>query len=87
VWGNYIPSRYNHVMTPNDRSCGRKVGGGIDSSLNNNGGATTATSRHPGGVNVCFGDGSVRFVNDGLEVAIWRAMGSRNGGEPVAHAQ
>ncbi|MCA9103536.1 MAG: DUF1559 domain-containing protein [Planctomycetales bacterium] len=87
VWGNYIPSRYNHVMTPNSRSCGRKVGGGIDASLNNNGGATTVSSRHGGGVNVCRADGSVAFVSDGIELAIWRALGSRDGGEPVAHEQ
>ena len=42
-----------------------------------------ARSRHPGGVNVGFVDGSVRFVGETIDVATWRALGSRNSGEPV----
>lgn len=78
VWGNYIPSRYNHVIEPNGRSCARSEGGNLDSSsANNNGCATTASSRHRGGVNVCMVDSSVRFVTDDIELGIWRDMGSR----------
>ena len=40
-----------------------------------------ASSYHSGGANACFGDGSVRFVRDGIAAATWRAMGTRNGGE------
>ncbi|MGQ9760673.1 MAG: DUF1559 domain-containing protein [Thermogutta sp.] len=40
-----------------------------------------ARSRHPGGVNVAFADGSVRFVSQNIELEIWRALGSRNGNE------
>lgn len=40
-----------------------------------------ARSRHPGGVNVGFADGSVHFVSDTVDLEIWRALGSRNGGE------
>jgi prepilin-type processing-associated H-X9-DG protein/prepilin-type N-terminal cleavage/methylation domain-containing protein len=39
------------------------------------------TSHHSGGVNVLFGDGSVRFVADDINAEIWQAHGSRNGGE------
>jgi prepilin-type processing-associated H-X9-DG protein len=28
-----------------------------------------------GGVNVCFGDGSVRWVSDNINIVTWRAMG------------
>jgi prepilin-type N-terminal cleavage/methylation domain-containing protein/prepilin-type processing-associated H-X9-DG protein len=42
-----------------------------------------ARSHHPGGVNVAFVDGSVRFVSETLDVEIWRALGSRNGREVV----
>ena len=41
-----------------------------------------ARSRHPGGVNVAMVDGSVRFVSQTIDVETWRALGSRNGGEP-----
>jgi prepilin-type N-terminal cleavage/methylation domain-containing protein/prepilin-type processing-associated H-X9-DG protein len=38
-------------------------------------------SNHGGGVNMGFGDGSVRFVNDNVDVIVFKAIGSRNGGE------
>ena len=42
---------------------------------------TAARSRHPGGVNACFGDGSVRFVGDLIDRASWHALWTRAGGE------
>jgi prepilin-type processing-associated H-X9-DG protein len=39
------------------------------------------TSYHPTGVNVCLCDGSVRFVNDGVDGDIWLAAGTISGGE------
>ena len=38
-------------------------------------------SDHPGGLNFALADGSVRFVDDGIDVAIYRAMATRNGEE------
>ena len=46
-------------------------------------GIATARSWHRGGVNIVMADGSVRFVPDGIELRVWRALGSRNGGELV----
>lgn len=40
-----------------------------------------ARSRHPGGVNVGMVDGSVRFVSQSVDLEVWRALGSRDGGE------
>jgi prepilin-type N-terminal cleavage/methylation domain-containing protein/prepilin-type processing-associated H-X9-DG protein len=40
-----------------------------------------ARSRHPGGVNASFVDGSVHFVSETVDLDTWRALGSRNGGE------
>jgi prepilin-type processing-associated H-X9-DG protein len=41
------------------------------------------TSNHTGGVNVLLGDGSVRFVTDGVDLATWRALGTSGLGEVV----
>ncbi|MDR1492714.1 MAG: DUF1559 domain-containing protein [Planctomycetaceae bacterium] len=40
-----------------------------------------AASNHTGGVNVAYGDGSVRFVSDSVDVDAWRAASTTNGGE------
>jgi prepilin-type N-terminal cleavage/methylation domain-containing protein/prepilin-type processing-associated H-X9-DG protein len=83
--GNYVPSRYNHVLPPNDRSCARDDGGGnLGAIVNNNGGATTASSWHGGGVNMVRADGGVQFVLDGVDPLVWRAVGSRDGEETVS---
>ncbi len=42
-----------------------------------------ARSRHPGGVNVALCDASVRFVSNDIPLALWMALGSMNGQEPV----
>ncbi len=42
-----------------------------------------ASSQHPGGVNVAMGDGTVTFVSDSVDLKVWRAAGSRDGGETV----
>ena len=42
-----------------------------------------ASSYHSGGVNVCLGDGSVRFVRDSVDFATWQGAGTRIGGEVV----
>lgn len=40
-----------------------------------------ARSRHTGGVNVLFGDGSIRFVSNGVNLSVWQASSTMNGGE------
>ena len=39
-----------------------------------------ARSRHPGGVNVCAADGSVRFVRDSIDQGVWFSLLSANDG-------
>lgn len=41
----------------------------------------TPASRHMGGINVVMGDGHVRFVQEHIDMLVWWAMGSRDGGE------
>lgn len=43
----------------------------------------SARSRHPGGVNVLFGDGSVHFVTDEIDIDLWRAQSSMADGEVI----
>ena len=43
-----------------------------------------ATSHHPGGVNVLFMDGSVRFVKNGVNFATWYAIATPNNREAVS---
>ena len=78
---------YSHVMPPNSNSCtgtqtptssiSNPLWGGI-------GAAITATSNHPGGVNVGFCDGSVKFVKDSVDLQTWWAVGTRNGHEIIS---
>jgi prepilin-type N-terminal cleavage/methylation domain-containing protein len=84
VRGNFVTTRYNHIMPPNERSCARKDGGGmLGTSFNDDGGATTASSRHGSGVNLTRVDGSSHFVSDAVQIHVWQALGSRDGGEVV----
>ena len=43
-----------------------------------------ARSRHPGGVQVLLCDGSTHFVDEEIDLKIWRAHSSRAGGEPAS---
>jgi prepilin-type processing-associated H-X9-DG protein len=38
-------------------------------------------SMHSGGMNVCMGDGSVRFLNQNISMSAYRAVASRDQGE------
>jgi prepilin-type N-terminal cleavage/methylation domain-containing protein/prepilin-type processing-associated H-X9-DG protein len=41
-------------------------------------------SRHPGGVNTLFGDGSVHFMKNSISPQTWVALGTVNGGEVIS---
>ncbi|WP_165071254.1 DUF1559 family PulG-like putative transporter [Paludisphaera rhizosphaerae] len=43
-----------------------------------------ARSKHSGGINVLFGDGSVRFVKNSISMPTWLAINSAAGGEVVS---
>ena len=40
-------------------------------------------SQHSGGMNVCLGDGSVRFLNQNLSMTTYRALSSRDEGDTI----
>ena len=67
---------YNHLLPPNS-ACWRANGDWWQL-------VTPASSFHTGGANAVFCDGSVRFVAQNIDGAIWEAAGSREGAESVA---
>lgn len=73
--GNLFYTRYQHVFPPNLPSCNFGTED-FDAQV-----VVTATSRHPGGVNVLLADGSVRLVQDAIDANIWTALGSIARGE------
>ena len=44
-------------------------------------------SRHPGGVNVLLGDGSVRFIKDTIDQRLWIGLNTIRGGEVISADQ
>ncbi|MGQ9505801.1 MAG: DUF1559 domain-containing protein [Thermogutta sp.] len=86
---------FNTVLPPNDPSCAETQGGwGWDANV-----ALPPSSRHPGGVNCLFADGSVHFISQTIDTGnlgayqplrgasvygVWGALGSRAGGESLS---
>jgi prepilin-type N-terminal cleavage/methylation domain-containing protein/prepilin-type processing-associated H-X9-DG protein len=76
---------YNHHQPPNSTTpdcMGVTLAGGRPMMFTPFG-WRGARSRHVEGVNVLLADGAVRFVEDGVDLAVWRALSTRNGGEVV----
>jgi prepilin-type processing-associated H-X9-DG protein len=72
--GDLGVTRYNHVLSPNQKSCMNS--GRIQLGI------YTPASLHPGSVNVLFGDGRTTSISSSVDTQIWRSIGSRNGSEP-----
>ncbi len=71
---------YNHNSGPNRDvpDCQGGWNAGEPPLLN---GSFAARSYHPGGVHACAADGHARFVRDAVQLPVWRALGTRAGGE------
>ena len=54
--------------------------GNINWSWQNN---ESFRSNHPGGLHFAFADGSVRFVREDIELEVYRALATIQGGEVV----
>jgi len=83
VWWSWYSGRGSGLgfsKRPNRKSCDA----GWESFGEDTPAALMASSSlHPGGVNVVFCDGSVRFVSDSVDQQIWWALGTRDGQENV----
>ncbi|HEY2837644.1 MAG TPA: DUF1559 domain-containing protein [Pirellulales bacterium] len=74
ILGNYGNTIYNHYYAPN------AIGWDCMNQPQQMA-QMTARSNHPGGVNLLCCDGSTRFVASAIDLVIWRALATRNGGE------
>jgi prepilin-type processing-associated H-X9-DG protein len=86
VSGEFRCAMYNHHYPPNNLrpDCMGALRGGGPQFEFTPFGWRTARSLHPGGVNLLLADGSVQFVTDTVDVAIWNALSTRKGGESIA---
>jgi len=73
---------YSHTSPPNRKSCYYANTLGANPFCYE--AISTASSSHPGGVNVLFGDGSVRFIKNSVDYRTWYFTGTRAGGEIVS---
>lgn len=81
LFGSWRQTWYNHVLPPNSSTPDCMQGGpGLVGGGN---GAYSARSHHRGGVNLLLCDGSVRFVNQVLDLSVWTALATRAGNEPL----
>jgi prepilin-type N-terminal cleavage/methylation domain-containing protein len=83
IQGRYTDTLYNHVAPPNARGpdCSANGRFGLPGDMSTV--AMSARSAHPSGVAVLMLDGAVRFVRESASLPLWRAIASREGGEPV----
>ncbi len=84
---------FNTILPPNSPSCYQG-----DVNPSDDSGIFSVSSHHPGGVLVCMADGSVKFISETINCGnygvatstapasygVWGALGTVNGGEPVA---
>jgi prepilin-type N-terminal cleavage/methylation domain-containing protein/prepilin-type processing-associated H-X9-DG protein len=74
---------YNHVGSPNSYPCQDPANPNSTPYVGPLG-SVPATSNHPGGVTVGMADGSVRFVNDSVDLKVWWGLGTRYGREVIS---
>ncbi|MCA8996349.1 MAG: DUF1559 domain-containing protein [Planctomycetaceae bacterium] len=85
--GQYGSGLYNHVAPPNSQSPDCVSISVFSPPANPNAamprfyriGMATARSRHPQGVNTLFLDGSARFVNESIDLQVWRRISTISG--------
>jgi len=77
IFGDFLNNLYFCVSEP-----------GMDLPCTSNAGDQSAyagaRSRHPGGINVLLGDGSVRFLKNSINMSVWLGLNTINGGEIIS---
>ena len=67
-----VATFYTHTLVPNAK---------LRDCANTTQGHLAARSLHTGGAQICLADGSVRFVSENIDLGLWRAVGTKGGGE------
>jgi prepilin-type N-terminal cleavage/methylation domain-containing protein/prepilin-type processing-associated H-X9-DG protein len=72
LWGREFNVAFNTALGPNEGrpDCGK-----------NGAGRYKAASFHGGGAQVALADGAVQFIADAIDLAVWRGLSTRAGGE------
>ena len=91
--GVTVYSGFTTILPPNAPSC-------ISGAWDGNPVLMTVSSSHPGGVNACMTDGSVRFIDETIDTGnlsasevvtgqspygVWGSLGSKAGGEVISN--
>jgi prepilin-type N-terminal cleavage/methylation domain-containing protein/prepilin-type processing-associated H-X9-DG protein len=80
-----VVNEYLHAGPPNTPACQNNPDyWGAWLTFSGPTGSAPPTSNHPGGVNVGFADGSVKFIKDSVGLQSWWAIGTRSSGEVVS---
>jgi prepilin-type N-terminal cleavage/methylation domain-containing protein/prepilin-type processing-associated H-X9-DG protein len=85
-WTNHFCGQgggFSMIMTPNLHACyftGSNPTGGSQPDYT----LVGASAYHPGGVNVAFLDGSVKFVKDSVNISAWWALATKAGNEVIS---
>jgi prepilin-type N-terminal cleavage/methylation domain-containing protein/prepilin-type processing-associated H-X9-DG protein len=82
-FGFYSSTMYNHVAPPNWAGFDCGTWSAI-ADVPGEHAIMSARSMHGSGVNTAYGDGSTRFITNSIDVRIWRALGTRDGGETIS---
>jgi prepilin-type processing-associated H-X9-DG protein len=69
---------FSTYYTPNFGVPGNWVRGAANSNYN------FSSSDHTNGINTCYADGSVHFINNSIQLAIWQAASTAGGNEAVS---
>lgn len=81
-FAGYDSSQYNHVAPPNWSGIDCGTNSYIADAVNEHA-IIAARGEHNGSVVVAFGDGHTSIVSDGIDLNVWRALGTRNGDETI----
>lgn len=77
IVGDYLNSAFFCVSEPGQNlSC--------TDNDSDQGAHAGARSRHPGGINVLLGDGSVRFLKNTINMPVWLGLNTISGGEIIS---
>ena len=87
ISANYSDTLYNHIAPPNWAGMDCSESAGTSDPTLFSAGIISARSWHRSGLNLLTMDGGVRVVRSGVDLAVWRALGTRGGGEVASNLE